>query len=689
MRLPWFQGTKPTPAKVELLLDEEALNEIRGPILALQKLMKIMFKRAVNTVPGGEQNRDSLMDIDDDTPVITGLLEQQSQLRAASGVTAQILSPSEAETIARLLEEKNIHCLFRLISRVVQLLNLLTLLRQADDLHEMSGVDWGLLHGITFAQLVQTFEGQERLESLLNSLVTGLPFDGVTGSAPSARADSLADQLKSDCYLYFSSGSYSAYLGFRYANEALACPMGSKRRVSLASSASDHLKNAAQHWYSASLISGRIVHTNNQETIDQVALRARGYNSPLEKAMNVLIRLGDICNAVEVSLITASNFQRGWDMIDRSLPLDGSSPLPYPWELNLYHKRQDDMVDEIPRSHGQSSPTQVVGYGAKVTAKDAIDTCYSLIFFYLSELIESSDPRRYNMISKCAAAPDPEFLDRFYSFLLHRYKADLLLIESSDLEAWLRKRNDPEIVLDYYKVQKRYIDAGRMSLEMALDASVQIPLERRISFLDSALAAFRSTEPTNQSPVRTDVAQKVQEVSDMLQVAKIQQKILTQITSAKADLTKERIERLSTSIVDATELFNDFAASLCLFEDCLLLLHACRHEDDPVIRFNWKGVICEELLPCDTRSEIAHSYLQNFVSDLHLGDEVRLLTSDEPTAGAHMVFESGDWSARLEERIVNLGKILYSSGADYVFPVGFLLNTLQGDDLQFPGLSVL
>ena len=49
-------GFKTTlPAKVELLLDEEMIEEIRKPLVALEGLFKSTFPPAVNAVPGANR----------------------------------------------------------------------------------------------------------------------------------------------------------------------------------------------------------------------------------------------------------------------------------------------------------------------------------------------------------------------------------------------------------------------------------------------------------------------------------------------------------------------------------------------------------------------------------------------------------------------------------------------------------
>jgi len=222
-------ATRRFPAKVELLLDDETLEEVRRPLVSLQNLMREMFAPAISVVPGVD-SRDEMggMDIDEfgagQSLLITGSMSYRGQLQVQNGaMTPGQLAPSDVETIARLLEERSLHSLYRLLSRSVQLLSLLSLLKRAQLMPDLPEVEWGLLHGVTVAQLVQTSEGQDRIETLLNALVSSNKSLSTAQVKPANDADELVNLFATQCYLYYSPGSRLAYLGFRDANEALSC----------------------------------------------------------------------------------------------------------------------------------------------------------------------------------------------------------------------------------------------------------------------------------------------------------------------------------------------------------------------------------------------------------------------------------------------------------------------------------
>ena len=251
------------PAKVELLLDDITLDEVRRPLLMLVNLMKRKFIPVVQTVPGGKSAskknvNHNAMDVDMDGSsgggaLITVAMQNQSRAAASRRMmmnggahpTDQIATPQEVQAAAYRTEDRNMHSLYRLMSRSVQLLNLLYCLKRAHETPSLPEVQWGLLHGLTFYQLVSCPEGQARIETLLNALVSQPEKTLVSGM--STDGDLLAETLSRECYLFFSSASRLTYLGFRAANDALSRPVTSPQRSLLVNQAASYLRSASRH----------------------------------------------------------------------------------------------------------------------------------------------------------------------------------------------------------------------------------------------------------------------------------------------------------------------------------------------------------------------------------------------------------------------------------------------------------
>lgn len=699
VKLRWSTKPRTTPAKVEILLSDSTLEEIRALLHNLSVEMKTVFSRAIKSVPGSvQQQQGSMMDLDDyneEDNHLSRALQYNSHLSGGnSGGMSVQLSPLEAERKAQLIEEKNLHSMYRLLTRVMQLLNLMSLLRRAQGMEELREVDWGLLHGLTIAKLVQTSEGQDRLESLLNSLVTASASGRSLMPVTSAQADQLANRFAEQCYLFFSPGSRFAYLGLRKANEALQQPEVSSSRASFANQAAEHLRQAARHWHSAPLVTGRILHTRGKENYYQIATRALKYGSPLATAAEALMDLGDVGTLVDICLITASNFQGDRHSATRSTDTFAfQRSYELIWEQNLYHKRRDEVQENgnsLPsaRPSNQPSSTNIIAFGTDVTSRDAVDTCYAIIFYHLSSLLNSRSNLADRLVYACSGAPDKLFLEAFFTHLLENDHADTLLrINSPALDKWLRDKKDPELLWRYYDVQKRHQDAGEVAYSTANDAKVELSLSARIEWLSRSVNSYNSAlEETHYGRFviqgGEDVAKKAERASNSLHIAKLQSRILSAIGR---EANPDMYERLTTRLVPVVELYNDFAAKLGMSEECLLILHACRHNDVQSIPTLWKTVLCEQILPCATRNKVTYQSLKNFVAEVGLERQIQFLEAGEQV-GTLALFEKGDWQESVARRVVALGKDLFGSGADFVFPVGELLSYLEG---KFFGESVL
>ena len=694
---------KTFPAKVELLLDDPTLDEVRRPLLALQVLMREVFDRAVLCVPGSRRQDIERMDVDDElfgsgqNPVTSAML-YHGYIREQNGAASRF-TPRDAEAMARLIEERNVHSLFRLVSRSVQLLNLLSLLKRAQSMPELFGVDWGLLHGLTVAQLVQRRNCQDRIERLLSSLVSSAGSSPVSNVSPTAESDELAKLFTSECYLYFSPGSYYAYMGFRAANEALSCAPSSARHAALTNQAAEYLKRAAHHWYSAPLISGRILHGQENESYEEIAQRAMRYDSPLAKAAAVLFQLENVVGVVDVCLTVASNFG-GRPQAPHSPGEVGSaeiSPDMLPWERVLYHKRPQlhdgDRASASTPSTSRSSATVV---GADVTPKDALSTCYAILFHYLSTLLDSPNAEfARKMIDACATSTDKAFLHALYDHLIRtNHVGALLQISSSDLEKWLARPDmDVELIWQYYREQGQDAKAGEVMRKQACEENPDLPIDVRINMLRKARSSYtialqkiveggRSYEGWSRPMVsdadRNALQSMHTDVSETLDVAVLQSRVLGIIASSSlaSNLDEEQMSRLKSTLIPVSDLYNEYAAPLNLSDMCLLILHSCRHNDSATTETLWRNILCEEIFPCATRSAVAYQFLQSLIAGSVIEESVVLLAEGGTTSLP--LFEDGDWVLPLRDRVISLGKEVYGSGADYVFPVDFLASVLEG-----------
>jgi nuclear pore complex protein Nup155 len=673
-------STKKFPAKVELLLDDATLESVRAPLFTLMQLMQQLFRRAIEVVPGVRTTDSNQMDIDESS-VLTGSMRFQGTLRLI-GMATDFLSIEDAIATARLIEERNIHSMYRLISRSVQFLDLLSLLKRAHFMPDLPEVEWGLLHGLTMSQLVQSRDGQERVETLLNSLVSNTKVIDASNLIPCADSDQIARSLTNNCFLYFSPGAGLAYLGFRAANEALLCMQKSAKRSSLSKQAVQHFKKAATFWNSAQLISGRLMHSGEVESYDEKVNLAFRYDSPLARASAVLLKIGEYVAIVDICNMTAANFRDTTEAGARTLVTVQASC--FPWEKTLYHNKISQEESTNVSSETISSSTAIV-VGSSVTAQDAISTCHAIILHHLLLVLNSPipDDDKFMMISACAASPYKDFQKVFFEFLVNTKNESMLVkIDSPSVENWLDGIEDPHLKWQYYVAQRKHADAGELMWKLATGVHQTHSLDDRVIFLERSQSSYNSAiiNPATQmaSLDLAELENKTIRAGEHLDIARLQQRTLKTITSLglEAQLGEAKMQKLKMTLLDVSDLYNDYAAELELHDVCLHILRSCRHDEAGTIELLWQRIIMEEICPCSTRSEAAFNFLLNFVAnDTNM---VVFLAADRQEC-RHPLFESGVWVENVKRVLIGLGNELFGKGSEFIIPVEFLVTTLEGE----------
>eukprot|EP00536_Pseudo-nitzschia_multiseries_P013005 jgi/Psemu1/210312/e_gw1.529.5.1 len=633
-----------TPTKVELLLDDDILQEVNQPLKELENVVASLFKKAIESIPLKTVNNSAGLSI------------------------------AQAEELAEHIEERNIHSVYRLLSRTTQLLSLLSCLRRAHSMPDLPEVEWGLLHGITMSQLVETSYGQERIENLLNNLVTS-GFENM--AMASADANHLANMLSQQCYHYFSPGNRYSYLGFQMAKEALALPPGQARRAVRANEAAMYLKEAAKNWFSPTLITGRVLQTRESERYSDIAERAIKYNSPLARAAALLIDLEDVAGLVDVCLITAMNFKvKGRSNGKYEANDDGGI---YPWENGLYHKKSEAQTGS--NSNGSSGRAMVLG--TNVTSPDAIDTCYSLIFYYLSKFLNSFDDREKfmgeKMVSVCSSEhSDKAFLNAFFNHMLNNNHKDVLLrVTSPELEKWLSEKQQdyPDLLMSYFQIQEKGFEAGQVAMSRGKDGNQTMKLQNRIDYLEIAIVAFAGALEDNQTS-NGEIERRKKEAEDLLSFAKLQSRILNSIDSTIYEIGDNDMKELEYTLLSASDLYNRFACTYDMHEICLLLIHACKLSDPDIIRESWKKLLCSEIFPCATRNNDIFQSLEVFREGF-VNEYQTLTLLDADSSGNNPIFENGSWISNVEETVVRLGRQIVGTSAEFVFPIEFLGGCLE------------
>lgn len=674
------------PARVELLLDEATLDRVRRPLLSLQRLLRDVFDPAVSVVPGVLADGDvDMMDVETLDP---------SRWRQHQPRTDRRPTVAQVEVRARLLEERSLHNLYRLVSRTVQSLSLLNLLSRAHRSPSLPEVEWGLLHGLTFERLVTSPAAQERVRSLLSSLVSSAPNDDTSfnSSGHDAEADRTASALESQAYLYFSAGDRLTFQGFRAVRSAHASPEGSARRIEFGNRAALLLRKAARHWKSPNLVCGRTGFQND----DDGSLPASS-SSPVLKASNALMSIDHVGGVVDVCLVCASNFGgsvKGTsaenDPAESPLRMDTTSGA-LPWETGLYHdgssgskavsappssSRTVSPNVATPTRQSQQSPQSIVLSGVDVTAADARVSCYAILTHHLGQLHRSESEQRRGlvdvMMSVSTNSEDELFHNALYSYLLKENHVETLLrVQSRRLEKWLKEeRKDLHLLWRYYVIHARHRTAAEVMYQRATTTAA-VSIDERVECLARAvnsLKAAANDESRSDRQVTDDsTTEALRTAEELLEVASLQKRVLSAVSDRRADVN---VDDLTNRLLTVSDLYNDYTAPLSLYELCLSIIKSCNSNEPTAIQTLWRSVLSR-----DVCSRTNDARTQTVLRRLRAGTP--LADAEDGDEGG--TFESGEWIPKVKGAVVIIGKDLYDGegGNNCAFPLNFIVYELE------------
>jgi len=684
--------------EVQFLIPQNLLSTVRQPLFQLQQLMCQVFGPAIQAVPClNHQN----MEIDDEfvqihpEELITRAIQLQQQYKSKNSnhTTSKNL---ESQAQARFQEEVIIHNLYRIVTRSVQFWNIISILFQRQ-LYQKEELEWGLLHGIPCMHLITTQEGHDRIQSLLLHLVASCSGDYTDGKHVStlikefAVDKSLVLNLAEQCYLYFSLGDQYAFQGFESVNNAKKEVGGTNKAYSSGSGgywathASLLFRKAARYWKNPSLVLGLATPPKSKSSSDEKEIEriAVNFTSPVAKAAAALYSVGQHKGIVDLCLVTASNFGGTCTHILTEQKNDESiiqNRAILSWEVGLYHrsfKTGDNSNTLSLPSEEALVITNTNSDNTVISPSHARITCYFIIFYYLRSLLalNSSLSNKFanpatDMISYCVENADVQFLYELYEYLFqHGYMEYLLNISSGTLEEWLSSRKDFSLLYSYFIIHGRTEDAGELMLKCATDnKDVSLSIQERVEYLARSLHSFHSSTSGPVSITNT----KVRQVQDFLDSASIQKRILSQLMSCGKEVDESILFQLKNQLLDISTLLNEYATRYSMYDLCLVILNVCKYSNTEYIQALWKFLFCS-WVPMKSSDQNVEQFLYN---------EFRVGTTFEDNLSKQSSFDDCNlWLPTFQAQFVQLGKELWGKGADYTFPIGFLIQKLS--KLQF------
>ncbi|KAH8915057.1 nucleoporin-domain-containing protein [Atractiella rhizophila] len=185
-----------------------------------------------------------------------------------------------------------------------------------------------------------------------------------------------------------------------------------------------------------------------------------------------------------------------------------------------------------------------------------------------------------NAFGKALSSDDEcfhHFLYRWY--LQHNMVDQLLRVRSSFIEGFLRRFQRWELLWQYYVENSSYLSAAIVLSHLA-DSEEQYTLAARIEYLSLALANAKSQPPTPADA--SEVIQLVQHLEEKLEVAQVQLGIVRDLQDNQdidLELRAERLAKLNEKLFSISELYNEFALPLDLFEMQLVIFNVAEYDE--------------------------------------------------------------------------------------------------------------
>lgn len=243
---------------------------------------------------------------------------------------------------------------------------------------------------------------------------------------------------------------------------------------------------------------------------------------------------------------------------------------------------------------------------------DARKRCYDLIHIVLQAVDRSTQqaPDQIDGVLSVTAkrkaeaydvinnSEDEVFQNNLYDWYMDQGWNDMLLeLSSPFVISYLRRRMDKnpahaDLLWRYYAHHHNYLEAASVQLLLA-KGGFALDLETRIGYLSRARtnASIRTTALLDSRQSRQ---QLLHEISDLLEVANIQDDILQRMRSDPR-LTDERrpqvISRLNGEILALDDLFNQYADQANYYDICIMIYHVADHRNPADIQTTWESLI--------------------------------------------------------------------------------------------------
>lgn len=202
----------------------------------------------------------------------------------------------------------------------------------------------------------------------------------------------------------------------------------------------------------------------------------------------------------------------------------------------------------------------------------------------------------------------------------------VLEINNPYVVEYLRKRSQDhrlhnDLLWRYFAHHNDYLQAAGVQLDLARSSFEELTLSDRIEYLSRA-RTNASTRQTIITDSRQSKQRLLREISDLIDIAEVQQELLERISAeSRVDSTRkaELVQDLNGQIRPVEILFNQYADAARYHDICILLFKVADHRNPADIKASWEQLIRE------TSGETIALYGRAMQSWEAVGVEVRRL----------------------------------------------------------------
>lgn len=265
--------------------------------------------------------------------------------------------------------------------------------------------------------------------------------------------------------------------------------------------------------------------------------------------------------------------------------------------FNFYNKRMEcykeviNMLDAIYIPPSSNTTIQQLSFNTSMTGRDTVQN-----------IKPNNNLILHQVINDILNFPDELLHAAVYEWMMSKkLTGDIIKIKAHSLENYLLHvmKQTPEniLILDvlwkYYENNNNHAAAAKILNNLASIPGPSATLKDRLGYLARSIMCMRS-DKVGYAPY---LGVFLRELEDKLDVAKVQEMILEAISSMRGvnPNVEDAINALNQNLYDITNLYEDFAEPLKLWECKLAIIECASNTDNKLAETIWANIIQAEV----------------------------------------------------------------------------------------------